>query len=116
MQTDIQSQQFNFLLKKVKSLKNGERTIVISKKISLQFRYGTVRVHGVYYDEYLNFPVVNSKTQDEDVTQLVFDATGLHEKYITEIGVFKEEHSYILYNIPTRDTHTIQSFIKLLRE
>jgi hypothetical protein len=95
MQTTIQSQQFNFLLKKVKSLKDGEKTIIINKKITLQFRYCTVRVQGTYNEQYLKFPHLNPNAHDEDVTQLVFDVAGLHDQYLTEVGVFREEDSHV---------------------
>jgi hypothetical protein len=113
MKITIGPDEFNFLLKKVKSLKNGERIIKINEKISLQFRYCIVRLEGIFEEE-LKFPVLNPKTKDEDVISLVFDAKGLNDEYITEIEVFREKESYVMYIVPERDNKEIESFKKLL--
>ena len=115
MKTTIGPKEFNFLLDKVKKLKEGERLIKLDDKISLVFRYCTVRV-GKPLEELNVFPVFDSETDNENVVSLVFDATGLHGEFITEIEVFRSGETYVLYIIPERERKEIDSFKKLLAD
>ena len=113
MKISIGQKEFNFLLDKFKKLKDGERSIRLSDKLLLIFRYCVVKVDGIL-DEELKFPILNPKTDNEKVISLVFDAKGLHKDFITEIEVFKENKTYIMYIVPQRDDGEIDSFRKLL--
>ena len=113
MEITIGPKEFNFLLDKVKKLKEGERLIKLDDKISLVFRYCTVRVGGIL-EEKLMFPVLNPKTDNENVISLVFDAKGLHNDFITEIEVFRADKTYVMYIVPERESREIDSFKKLL--
>lgn len=113
MDIEIGEKEFNFLVDKVKDLKSGERTISLADKVQLFFRYCTVKV-GDILEEEVQFPVLNKNTALDKITSLVFDAKGLHGEYVTEIEVFKENKSYLMYIVPHRDYAEIQSFRKLL--
>lgn len=115
MEVTIKPEEFNFLLDKVKKLKKGERLIKLDNEISLMFRYSKVRTGNIYKEE-LMFPVLDPKTDRGEVVSLVFDAKGLHNNFITEIGVFREDKTYTMYIIPQREDAVINSFRKLLVE
>lgn len=115
MKVTIESTEFNFLLDKVKKLKKSERLIKLDDKISLMFRYSKVRTSNIYKEE-LMFPVLDSKTDNENIVSLVFDAKGLYNNFITEIGVFREDKTYTMYIVPQREDVVINSFRKLLIE
>ena len=115
MEVTIKPEEFNFLLDKVKKLKKGERLIKLDDKVSLMFRYSKVRTGNIYKEE-LMFPVIDPKADNEDIVSLVFDAKGLHNDFITEIGVFREDKTYTMYIVPQREDAVINSFRKLLIE
>jgi hypothetical protein len=113
MKTTIGQKEFNFLLEKVKKLKDGERWVKLDDKVSLFFTYCAVRV-GKILEELNVFPILDPETDNENVISLVFDATGLHSEFITEIEVFRSGETYVMYIIPERESREIDSFKKLL--
>ena len=115
MEVTIKPEEFNFLLDKVKKLKKGERLIKLDNEISLMFRYSKVRTGNIYKEE-LMFPVLDPKTDSGEVVSLVFDAKGLYNNFITEIGVFREDKTYTMHIVPQREDTVINSFRKLLIE
>ena len=115
MKVTIESTEFNFLLDKVKKLKKSERLIKLDDKVSLIFRYSKVRTGNIYKEE-LMFPVLDPKTDNEEIVSLVFDAKGLYNNFITEIGVFREDKTYTMHIVPQREDAVINSFRKLLIE
>ena len=114
MKITIEQKEFNFLLDKVKNLKDGERTIKLDDRISLFFRYSTVRVAGIVKQE-LMFPVLDPEADNENVISLVFDAKGLYNDFITEIEVFRAGKNYLMFIIPPREAKEIDYFRKLLK-
>lgn len=101
------------MVDQVKMLKDGNRLINLGNKIQLVFRYCTVRV-GDILEEDVQFPVLSKNTELGKITSLVFDAKGLHNEYVTEIEVFKENKSYLMYIVPSRNDSEIEFFRKLL--
>ena len=113
MKTTIESKQFDFLLEKVKKLKDSERWIKLDDRVSLLFTYCVIRV-GKILEELKVFSVLDPETDNENVVSLIFDATGLHSEFITEVEAFRSGEAYVLYIIPEREHKQIDSFKKLL--
>lgn len=91
----------------------GQRVIPLNGKIELTFRYCTVKV-GELLEEEIQFPVLNPNTENERVMSLVFDAKGLHNDFITEIELLRDQRTYSMYVIPQRNELEIETFRKLL--
>jgi hypothetical protein len=113
MNIKINEKVFNSLINKVKELKPGERDIILNAKIKLTFRYCIVKVGELMEDE-VQFPVLNPETDNNKIISLVFDAKGLHNKFITEIEVLRENELYVMYVVPERNENDIKSFRQLL--
>ncbi len=112
----IGTEEFDFLLERVRKFKGSDREIKLNDNLTLIFKYGLIR-EGYLFSKPLSSPSKFQDAKDEDIVSLYFDTAGRDSEYVLQVEAFRvETGSKIVYGIPPREEKDADYFQKLLSE